>query len=847
MPDARLREETEVNPYQYPYLNVLPNNTNLWSGSQTENDPEKIDLITKLFQPKLLPRVEEEKITTQYLIQELQESFKKMLEENLTRVESETSFRLSRLENKIAELKRNQTIQEERPESYENIQAILEESHKRLVNLEGKDEVLKQEFTELIHENISHIKIDPNVTANQISSLVDEKYSEIMQSLQLYSQQFELQKSKVNQENEKINQLLNGISARIDKIEMENFATKSSADNPFKTCQNLTNQLSTLNRDICLLKKENNQQETNRTKVIEGLYQNLKNEIQQSLQKKEFNNISETSISQEKIEKLLKDHSKKFQKEMEKYLQKRKIEETNQNNAFLKWLETEKNELRAKMDAFEEKIKGNREYAEEILKKFDGVDHREEISHILETSISQKNVEKLLEDHSKNLEKELKQKQKNALSNCLEIERKELRTKIDILEQRIKENREYVEKTNKEVTGLTYSYYSLGQNITKIFQKLDEKATKIENKCNSYLTEHSKELANLGKLIQTSSTAPSGLIHNKEFIQKFYDELKQIPKINDAEIKPTLNDEWASTDDLSEAMKTLYGDSVLILDPQLSSSNCIMEKSTKGEENSANWVAEIRELIKQDCKIQIEKDQELILKKPLIGVINTHAPDQKDLQKAGTKNQQSVNGGNHWIFFVVLPKNYTPISAENLQNENELIFFIDSLGLYKIPQHFYSTLTEGKEVNQTLDDDPKNKHIKCVCAAFPEAVLVKHEQIKQQKGGSDCGWWTLCNIAMLIFEGSSEYLKNFGEPSSMAGQKLREIFDNLQSFKGNPKVTQESTSSTHSSNNGNSTDEENSNNNKKMKRNGNRGRKKNIKKEDHMKNNHGDKETFFPP
>ena len=170
------------------------------------------------------------------------------------------------------------------------------------------------------------------------------------------------------------------------------------------------------------------------------------------------------------------------------------------------------------------------------------------------------------------------------------------------------------------------------------------------------------------------------------------------------------------------------------------------------------------------------------LKKPIVSAINTHSVSVEKIKKTNPKDIHQIEGGTHWICFVILPRHFKPRFKPNLRNEQEIVFFIDSLGHDRLPENLKKAIISGFQSKIELDGGRTFE--KQAVAVLPDAEFDDRSLVHQQKGSSDCGWWVLYNIAMLLFEGSTEYLSRMRQPSSTAGKRLREIFNGLDRLGG---------------------------------------------------------------
>ena len=180
------------------------------------------------------------------------------------------------------------------------------------------------------------------------------------------------------------------------------------------------------------------------------------------------------------------------------------------------------------------------------------------------------------------------------------------------------------------------------------------------------------------------------------------------------------------------------------------------------------------------------------LDKPVVMIWNT------ETVLAEQSSQIDKSGGRHWQTCVILPKNYCPYYGGPLENDTELVYFVDS----KYPER-----TMPNSLKQMLTtDNPYGEEYTFECEGYiyefsvgeqkyshrianPFSIQEKQFitcQAHQQRDDNDCGYWAVYNAIMLVCTGRDEYLKQFSE--RRYANPLRHYFDRIIS---NYKLSEE--------------------------------------------------------
>ncbi|WP_039459467.1 hypothetical protein [Candidatus Jidaibacter acanthamoebae] len=235
------------------------------------------------------------------------------------------------------------------------------------------------------------------------------------------------------------------------------------------------------------------------------------------------------------------------------------------------------------------------------------------------------------------------------------------------------------------------------------------------------------------------------------------------------------SDDWATGHGINNALNQILGDWVHIIHPDQSSIySPASSKQDNALEGAINYAKNIggfysdKDLIANGLIHQDGGD----LKKPIIMIINTSTIE------VSSETDTLTEGGTHWHSCVVLPKNYvTPFGVE-LNNNQEIVFYLDSLNTKpKLPKSLKHLLTQGTEY--TFESEGK-EHKHRILPVFSDAKIVDGNECNQQLEGYDCGWWAVYNALMVVFTGNVNYLKQFESPSREPAYALREILPKLE-------------------------------------------------------------------
>ena len=164
------------------------------------------------------------------------------------------------------------------------------------------------------------------------------------------------------------------------------------------------------------------------------------------------------------------------------------------------------------------------------------------------------------------------------------------------------------------------------------------------------------------------------------------------------------------------------------------------------------------------------------LDKPVVMIWNT------ETVLAEQSSQINKSGGSHWQTCVILPKNYRPYYGEPLENDTELVYFVDSKYAERtMPNSLKQMLTsddesgEGRAYEFSVDGKKYSHRI-----AKPFCIQEEHFttcRANQQRDDNDCGYWAVYNAIMLVCTGRDDYLKQFSE--RRYANTLRCYFDRI--------------------------------------------------------------------
>ncbi|MBA8667947.1 hypothetical protein H1Q59_08615, partial [Holosporaceae bacterium 'Namur'] len=273
--------------------------------------------------------------------------------------------------------------------------------------------------------------------------------------------------------------------------------------------------------------------------------------------------------------------------------------------------------------------------------------------------------------------------------------------------------------------------------------------------------------------IATKVTAIEALENSKiKRLEILYNNLQEIVNYV-GQVKES--DDWATGHGINNALNQILGDRVHIIHPDLSSlhspASSDQDNALEGAINYAKNIGGFysgKNLITNGL---IHQDGGS-LKKPIIMIINTSTIEVSSPTDALTE------GGTHWHSCVILPKNYITPLGRKLNNNREIIFYLDSLNTKpELPKALKHLLTQGTEY--TFESEGKEYKHK-ILPVFSDAKIVDGIECKQQLEGYDCGWWAVYNALMVVFTGNVNYLKQFESPSREPAYALREILPKLE-------------------------------------------------------------------
>ena len=180
------------------------------------------------------------------------------------------------------------------------------------------------------------------------------------------------------------------------------------------------------------------------------------------------------------------------------------------------------------------------------------------------------------------------------------------------------------------------------------------------------------------------------------------------------------------------------------------------------------------------------KPKKTQIDKPVVTIINTYSSS-----KAQNSNTSDV--GSHWICSVLLPKGYVGLHVRNpydnqvwdnclCQSEplaNEKFYLIDSLKSKREFPHVLKDVLQKGHISKRVPADEKfdsllSKDVQCFALT---------NKAQQSKGDNNCGYWSLFNALMLIFQGCPhfyEHMHNIQTVSikrRMAGCYLRKFLN----------------------------------------------------------------------
>ena len=257
------------------------------------------------------------------------------------------------------------------------------------------------------------------------------------------------------------------------------------------------------------------------------------------------------------------------------------------------------------------------------------------------------------------------------------------------------------------------------------------------------------------------------------------DLFNQLSNLAHVPIPATHEDIRASGYGINQVLESLLGNRVHIIDPASSS---ISSPASPNRRNAMDGAVNYAKMI--GGFVIVNNGEEIrngfinidggVLTKPIVMVINTDPVEVISNQDA------NAEGGVHWQCCVVLPKNYQPIFGAQLNNPNEIVFYLDSYySNITLPKAFHLVLQSpiGLSYNFESNDGRRTHRLPPL---FPNATIVDSITTHQQSEGKDCGWWALYNALMLVCTGNVDFLQQFTFPSREPAYKLRTLFPGLK-------------------------------------------------------------------
>jgi len=248
-----------------------------------------------------------------------------------------------------------------------------------------------------------------------------------------------------------------------------------------------------------------------------------------------------------------------------------------------------------------------------------------------------------------------------------------------------------------------------GSNAQKLFNKilLDRNYTMVnlvreeEYKLLDLELNNHDENQRVTSLLDSTGFAQSNLsaghestISSIKAAENLEDLFPILTNITDTKYATKECDTWATSfginQELEHWLKYEGEDLAHIINTELSS----VETPVSSEEGAINYAKKIVGHQDNDGEMRetgyVHKDGGA-LKKPVVMIVNTN------VAVAASNLDVLAEGGTHWQCCVILPKKYKPKFAESLNNETEIVFYLDSLNPgIKTPVIFKQILTEGR-------------------------------------------------------------------------------------------------------------------------------------------------------
>jgi hypothetical protein len=249
----------------------------------------------------------------------------------------------------------------------------------------------------------------------------------------------------------------------------------------------------------------------------------------------------------------------------------------------------------------------------------------------------------------------------------------------------------------------------------------------------------------------------------------------QAIKKDDMDDEIDIDNSWATSQGIVNALENSLGEEVLLIHPDLASVNTpLSTDKAEQEQGLIDYGKAINGFIGSDKGFLLENG----FTKPIILILNT----------SSAKSTSNI-GGSHWVCCVILPNVYT-FGGKDIKNDTEQVIFIDSLGAYTLPTAFKDVLVYGK--SHTFKTEEGTIEKQNIAGFLSEKATVFNSNVCQQKGGSDCGWWAVSNAIDVVKTGNADFLKAFIGKEPTRAIELRKkfpdlAFDNAENEKINKK------------------------------------------------------------
>ena len=242
------------------------------------------------------------------------------------------------------------------------------------------------------------------------------------------------------------------------------------------------------------------------------------------------------------------------------------------------------------------------------------------------------------------------------------------------------------------------------------------------------------------------------------------DLFEKLSNIENQQIKLHSNTR-ATAEGIYDSLCKIFRDDAHIIDPKVSSAYTPADEfSNESCRNYINALADV-----------LGEGRELLL--PVIAIWNTALFIPK--QEIDYKNIAD----SHWETLVILPKYFTPLNNQALNNNSEIVFFKDSNGGHQLSEQFISLLTDPQEITldlMSIAHGSEEAGTRYIGGIFDDLIIynTQYKDIQQQENGSDCGWWAVYNACMFVFTGNPLFL-NATSKGNYTGLKIRHAFCEL--------------------------------------------------------------------